>query len=65
MSIRQGPELDRWLMRIKDLIQIVVAVGSALYVGYKFIDKVNKMDKEINQIQYEISISKELNGRKR
>lgn len=55
MTVRQGPNFDRWLMRIKDLIQIVLALSSAIYVAYKFVNKIDGMDTRILQLQSEVS----------
>lgn len=64
MSIRKGPEIDRWLMRIKDAILIV----GALWAAFKFIFvRPMEMQQEIDKILAAQNIQaqemKDINGK--
>jgi hypothetical protein len=51
----QGISFDRWLMRIKDLLQIIITICGIAYGFYKYVKTVEQKDSMISQQQLEIS----------
>ena len=49
----QGISFDRWLMRIKDILQIVITVGALLIGGYKYLKTIEQKDATIQKLQNE------------
>lgn len=52
---RQGISLDRWLIRIKDILQILTVVGAIFWGGIKFIRALDDKDRKIEGLQAQIS----------
>lgn len=49
----QGISFDRWLMRIKDILQIAITVGALLIGGYKYLKTIEQKDAKIQQVESE------------
>lgn len=52
---KQGISFDRWLMRIKDLIQILMAIGAIFWGGVKFIRALDAKDRTIAGLQAQVA----------
>lgn len=52
---RQGVSFDRWLMRIKDILQISMALGAIIWGGIKFLKTLEERDRTITYLQTQVS----------
>ena len=50
----QGISFDRWLIRLKDVVIIAGSVLSLIYAGYKFVNRIDRMNDKIESMQTQI-----------
>lgn len=52
---KQGISFDRWLMRIKDIIQILMALGAIFWGTHKFLNTIEIKDRQNIYLQTQVS----------
>lgn len=48
---KQNVSFDRWLMRGKDILQILGTLFAILYVGFKYVEKINRLEDLVQKQQ--------------
>lgn len=52
---KQGVSFDRWLMRVKDILQISMALGAIIWGGIQFLKTLEERDRTITYLQTQVS----------
>jgi hypothetical protein len=52
---KQGISFDRWLMRVKDIIQIAMALGAIFWGTHRFLNTIEIKDRQNIYLQTQLS----------